>query len=66
MLSGQQTLKFFSQTEADDGRFTQGNVKEMTDKKEERIENLEDKGSFLGIGKSTFSDFKKKSRWRVY
>ena len=33
----------------------------MTDKREERIENLEDKGSFLSINKSTFSDLKRRA-----
>ena len=38
-----------------------GNIKGMTDKKEEIVENLEEKDSFLSIGKSTFSDLKRRA-----
>ena len=49
-----------SRKKARDGCLNKGMVKEITDKKEERFESLEDKGSFLSIRKSTFSDLKRR------
>ena len=51
--------KSLSWTKADDGRLNQGNVKEMTDKIEERFESLEDKGSLPSIDELTFNDLKR-------
>ena len=52
--------KALSRMKAKDGRLNQGNVKEMTEKIEERFESLEDKGSLLSIDESTFNDLKRR------
>ena len=52
--------KDLSRKKARDGCLNQGKVKEITDKKEERFESLEDKGSLLSIDESTFNDLKRK------
>ena len=52
--------KALSRKKARDGCLNQGNVKEITDKIEERFESLEDKGPLLSNDESTYNDLERK------